>query len=770
MPLNLPHLENKTILLLRDICLALWRRPDFATQMSHYPGISVPEITKLSLLYKIFDRLVTWPDNQIRDRFSAVILQELPGTDVDKQLTAINTLLFDTPLTDMHLANELIKRWGAIQYIKLGKDDHSYRYYLTVSRLTQCVIEKIPSLYHTQILECLATAIDAQDTICEFMDQQLNPAADDAASRHLNQEDGLIKAANAMAKANIAMSFVEFLTYELSSDSLERFVSQLDSERRRVLAIDFPAYMRVDKSQSSLLAIMLYNNFWNQTIEKRAVIINNLLMPGSSMHTQDSANQAFHEAFAYICGALFTEPNDENEMSKAFLASYVEVSNEHFKPYLLAAVLTANKMTQGKHKNITSTLPKLAEAMGAAGVKAGQAAHSYPGTPHDIRQSLAHLKSQSRLPYRWDLWKLIKSSLSDDLLTSIRQVKNILGGASFYVAVEVEMNDGKTAVLRLMRENAKDEAHYGFAHLRATVEHCQHHGIRKINQDLVHIINEAEAGAKIEIDPLSVARQYAIAATIYHQPPQTVKIKDREYHVTIQPVQLFAQGPACQLISKAEGIEFNDLKADPHNQELCQAVALAVCTSELRNMLGDGYCDSDRHGAQSRISYHETAKGIFHVIVTHYDFGEISPTPATPAQLKHCHYFMNHAADTLFSKWYLLKLASTGTLNVSLMAKLAEDMLQYINEQSLTNSTTGLHDEPLDDLARLRRLFKGLLALNDYFEVLATNKSLVLELKQVFDENIQKSSARTSSSGFFATVASWFKSPEASSCKRTRTG
>jgi hypothetical protein len=77
----------------------------------------------------------------------------------------------------------------------------------------------------------------------------------------------------------------------------------------------------------------------------------------------------------------------------------------------MAAVLTANRMIVAKQRNIATTLPKIAEALGAAGVKAGQAGHSFPNTPPHIREGLAYLKSQARIPYRWELWKLLKRAV-----------------------------------------------------------------------------------------------------------------------------------------------------------------------------------------------------------------------------------------------------------------------------------------------------------------------------------------------------------------------
>jgi len=727
---------KKDGVLQREVCLALWNRSDFFS----FPSETDLDVITLSRLYKTLDSLVTWPGNRVRDRFTALLRPKITQTEEPQRLQAIEILLRDSPLTNTFFANELIEQWTRLQQNKHGQDDNSYSYYRKIAQLTQLVMKKAPALYHQSMLEQLAAQIEAQDKIAQFMKRELHPDADQSSVPLFNQNDALITLAKKMAEKNMSMNFVEFLSQELSTYSLDRFISQLDHDQRTQLGSPFRSLRGVNNAPSSILAVMLYNQFWNQSIDLRAVIMNNLLMPASTLRSKESAAKAWQDALQYICSAIFTHRSEQNVMSEAFLKSYLAVSNEYFRPYLLAAVLTAHKLSQGRgHNNSNSILPKLAEAMGAAGVKAGQAAHSYPDTPADVRASLASLKSQSRLPNRWELWTLLKAAVPTAQGEQIQRVNRLLGGASFYVAVEVTLHDGRTAVLRLMRDKAKKEAEYGFKHLGATIEHCQHRSILGIKNDLAHIVSEAEAGANIETDHESVIRQYAIARDIYQQPTQSIKIQGCSYEVSIRPVELFEQGPGYQLIGKAEGVEFNDLKKDSKNRDLCQAVALAVCKTEMRNMLGEGYFDSDRHGGQFCVNWHAVAPGTIRVFVTHYDFGEVSPIPARPEELAHCRVFMQKVSEKLFGRWTVFNQPKVEDL-ASLPRQLAAEMLFYVQSQ------------PGDKhLNRLRRLFKGLLALNDCFEVLAENKSLFLELGAAL-----KPAQTSISSGFFSDMADWF--------------
>src|SRR5262249_33006894 len=150
----------------------------------------------------------------------------------------------------------------------------------------------------------------------------------------------------------------------------------------------------------------------------------------------------------------------------ACIESYLETADPNRKPFLLVGFISTNKLLANSEKNMETVLPKLAELIGAAGVKAGQAAFSYPNTRESLRKTLARLMSQSRILYRWELLRRISIILSQDLFEQIESIDETLGGASFYLAVKVVLKNKQIAVLRLMREDVQQEADYGFCHLQ----------------------------------------------------------------------------------------------------------------------------------------------------------------------------------------------------------------------------------------------------------------------------------------------------------------
>jgi hypothetical protein len=717
----------------REVFIKLWQQPQCHEQLYHPPEVLELSTEQLAFIYHYSDRHITWANSDDRDQYARILLQSLDAAEEAKQLKSIELLLFGKiPLSDMSFCQQLIKRWAAIKAKQLGLDDNSYPYYLKSSRACQDVMAQCPPIYLQDLLEQLLVSIQAQHRLSEFVMTQLHPKEESTVSQ-IDKKSTLILVTQNLAKRGLSMPAVKFLIHELSQATLNEFIEALQGHYDSLRFKE--SYERIDRAQAKMMAIFFYHVFWSRSLEERAVLINSLLIPSSEVGNETAEQRAYARSFSYVASILFPVETDESAMGKALLTSFLEVSNPHIKAFMLTTVLSANKTVKGGRENITSVLPKLAEAMGAAGVKAGQAAHSYPKTPKDIRASLAYLKSQTRLPYRWELMKLIKTRVPEELQQQVERVNGLLGGASFYLAIEVTMKNGDKRVLRLMRDQAAEEAEQGFDHLKAMLVHCQHPNILKIQRDLTHIISEAEAGAAIEIDTPSVAQQYALAEKLYAQQTHQLTIDGRGFDVRIASVQLFAQGPGFQLISKAEGIEFNDLKKDPSNSALCKAIALAVCKTELTHLLGNGPCDIDRHGAQSRIQYRQTEQGRVEVLITHYDFGELSPTPPTEAQLVHCRQFIQEALAESFNPWKLFAMLTGQETPSSLLDGLSQKLMDYIHKHS--QQAGPARDSKRDDLSRLRGLFKGLLALNDYFEVLAQDKMLMAELLPI----IQKSAA-----------------------------
>jgi hypothetical protein len=708
-----------------DLAETLMERLDIRNQIEK-PGVIEITTAQLAKLFISFDDMLVWPNEMVRDNFSRILLKALK-VEADNAIKnrALTILLFkQNPISDTKLIKVAMEMLTTLYAEKMGEDDNSFAYYRKAAISVATVFKHTPRLYTRDFLELLMNKVYGQSQLLEYITKSFDE--DESVLGVLLEEKAqtyLVKTARRLAKEGASDPTVAFVTYELSRQSVLTYVGSLNDSAKRALG-NRDDYRGVPDEQAAIYATSFYHNFWNQSIEARAAIINNLLMNSKQMISNSSALAAYQKALDYIIDELFPHRDEESQVCIALMHSYLNVSNDYIRPYLLSAILTANKMATGTGRSIAATLPKIAEALGAAGVKAGQAGHSYPNTPPHIREGLAYLKSRARLPYRWELWKLLKDAVPTDFTEQVDSLRTLLGGASFYIAVEVRMKNGTNRVVRLLRPNAQQEATYGFEHLRETLAACNNRLVARISGEIGSIVNEAKKGAQVEINHACALRQYQLANAIYEHAQLKLKIENKTFSVAIEPVQLFGNGVNYQIISKADGIEFNTLKTMPEYRPVCEAAAMAVYIIELENMLSGRPCDFDRHGAQARVVWEQQGPNEYFVRVINYDFGEILPDLPTEAQLHHCQQFIDMLAGNIFSMRNIIS-GYFGSLNVGHIAsQLTQQMLTYlhINEGQC----------PEHDLIRLRGLFKGLLALNDYFEMIPKNIAFMLELNSLF--------------------------------------
>lgn len=683
--------------------------------------------TQLAQFYQISDQYRLFPNPKIRDRFSEILFNRTIMESAQLQLKIIDSLLLTSfPLSDVTLINKLIRQWVLLQAKTLGKDDDSGLYYRSIVQVLGAVVDRAPNIYRCKMLDELLCEVQAQKRVCKYVEEELNKSLlDKSLSELVCANDLIIKVINQVTKSGLSHELLDYLIFELSDQSLERILSKLKAESYQSLQLN---YEHIDKSAATLIMICLYHQFWNLSLENRTVVINNLIIPSTKVQSDGEAKSAYSNALKILDSKLFPDPALDKEIEKGLLDSWLKAGHQYVRPFLLTALISATKLS-GQSSDFIAVLPRLAEALGAVGVKVAQAVANSPFASRILCEAFAHLKSQTRIPFRWELFQLISERITPEIADQIVSVGRILGGASFYIAVEVHLKNGTSAVLRLLRKNVQQEIESGFNHLRATIESCKHPRVVKIYNDLKYILEEAKNSADMEVDDNIVKQQYKIGRRIYNDRKHTVKHNNRVYRITIKMVDLYHQGKGFQLISMAPGVQFSALKRRSQQKELCQVVSFAVCKTELENMLSDGPFDPDWHEGQCNVVHSVAPDGAIDVTITRYDVGEISPVRPTQAQLNHCKKFIAQIVKDNFSLMGLARemLSSSAPPSAAnTLDDLGEKVIEYIR---IHRENTPKAESPGDDLARLRRMFKGLLALNDYFECLKGSKELTCSLQ-----------------------------------------
>lgn len=678
------------------------------------------DIHKTAYLYQIFDNCLGFPDIGTRDLCTKILEDILVKASDEDKLTAIEFLLFPVkpigPLSDYQLILKLIALWSTYKAKVMGIDDNSDLYYQTAIEICDDIIARAPGLYVTLMLEQLLAKILAQAPLSTYVghSQQpsLYPEANSLAISTSQKENVLIYVAQRFAGDNLDRQMVTFLTDQLTKKSLNIIVDEINlaeaknKGKNKLNILEIYSMVFGERTQGDpdllkqILMVSIYHQFWGVSLEERAVIINTLLLPAEK-EIQNSTEALYEEAFDYVTEKLLPDNDEDSQIVLAYLRSYLKTASAHTRPFLLTAILSAQHQTGGK-SNLAELLPKIAEALGVVGVKMGQVGSDH--LPPKYSSGLARLKNQSRLPPRWVLWKMLSDNLPPELYNKIDFLGAILGGASLYIAVEVQFkNATEKRVFRLLRNDAKGEIEYGIQHCKATVEDCDYITMKKYKPDMVQVINDAKVSCMQEIDRYASLKQYKLAETIYNY-AETIRIHDQTFDIKMSPIKLYNIGEKYQVIDYADGIEFNDLKkqGNPLN---CAVIAYMVVKTLLKRMISGKSFDADCHGAQAKALVQQRGNRTF-IKITHYDYGEVRDK-ARPKQLEHCQRFFNLLCFDLMSRG--------GNFDVNHAVSLMND---YIRNNSSKK----------EDLVRLRHIRKGLLSLNDYITALALEPDLMKKL------------------------------------------
>lgn len=731
----------------------LWKKTEASLNATDI--VITVEAKKMAWLYLQTDLRSKFPNPAARYRFGELLLTALNNEEDKEKISICEDLLFRSiPLNDIEFVNKLIKIWVAIQAKKYGKDDKSEVFYHQVIQHVDQIIHSAPNIYRYDMLNLFLNLIEAQYRLCFYVSSELktSEASISTLVGNINKDENLIgdylrKFTKSIADYGLSTSFINFLITELTEVSQEQFLKEIRAKKH------YYEYQNMSDVAAKFMLITTYHQFWNLTLEARAVIINHLLIPSSQLSTEESEKKAYTEALAFVTTKLFPDKNSDAIITHALMVSWLAAGNQYVRPYLLAGIMGAskglqqqqnqrsllgigtfffNKKTEAKagSDDFYAILPRIAESMGGYAVKAAQGVENFPFTPPKISDSFKYLKSQARLLYRWELWELIHERLPADSFNKINYMRGILGGASFYVAAEIVNDQDQIMVLRLLRQNAHEEIQTGFAHLNRTLQLCQHPQIMAIKADVKFILAQAERSAQSEVSEDCALLQYAKATKLYTY-DEDIKLANQTYHVHVRPVTLFESGAGYQTISKASGTIFNVFALS--NPEIAEVAAFVIFVREVKSMLQDEDFDPDRHCGQTFIAYSQDNNGRMDLNITHIDYGEILPKSYTSEQKQLCRDFLTWLYAEKTSAWSMLKMATgVGDLFSDLNTKLIQFLRNY-KEAHPTKS-----ESEMPELDRLRAMFKGILALQDYYKVLSKNKELLNSAKQIIGQEFMR--------------------------------
>lgn len=477
---------------------------------------------------------------------------------------------------------------------------------------------------------------------------------------------------------------LDLLMNPLTTESITHFVEKSESFTG-IADLDklSSASQRQFQKEKEAVAWSFYSNFWTAPIELRVVMVRELLLP-SGVSKDEEKN-----AFDYVLTKVAPGKDSLSECLRKFVEVYLTVVPEYQKAYLLSSLMAASEPSDNMDRGLGYAIAIVGAAMGPGENKCVQAAHSHPNTKEDIRKDLKQSKIHASEPTRWELMKMIEREVPTDVRDRIFRVGRILGSASFFVTVEIEMVDGTQQALQLLRRNAGERAEEGLRLIQLTAEKLFEEDPRF--SILLDFVREAKLAWLQEIDPELGRKKLEIGHAIYHG---LVVVADNETFSFDAPKlyelnsKRLAYGSGYRIISKMKGAHFSDLYeyAVEQDRARLRKQAKAIVSAELCNMLSGRPFDDDGHGGNVLIDGYP---------INRVDFGGFSLAGTSDHELRELGLFLGDllrqdvGLDNLSERYFsrLRELREAKGEVPSILRKVQKSLLTFSEYERLFNGT-----------------------------------------------------------------------------------
>ena len=290
---------------------------------------------------------------------------------------------------------------------------------------------------------------------------------------------------------------------------------------------------------------------------------------------------------------------------------------------LILGMMVAAKQNEEDGLSEGERLAILLESLGPLAIKAGQKAALDPRVDPEIAKGLERLLHAAKpFDYR-NIHDLI--GREPELAAQIKRTGKILGSGSVFVVVEVELHNGETEVLALLRDHTEELIAadlYTFNNYLKLISDDEDPNIELFRQ----ILNHGKKASLDEANTTLAKEQHEIAGVNYNGSGAIVE----DLEVKFKACELTGSGKLHKRMKKANGVLFSQLPTTtPEEIEFKRKVGKAIVAKELELILAGKPFDIDRHISNSLI---ERQGDI--AIVTHIDFGGQQISPPTTEDLE----------------------------------------------------------------------------------------------------------------------------------------
>ena len=590
------------------------------TDFSKIPDLNAAELIDI---YLFIDHENLFPGIKARTAVSDAIYEKICAiSNPIERIDLLERFIFSKeltcfkPVTDFIFNEELIKLWAKDTAGKLGTDDGSQEYYEDIKAYLNRIDKGIFHRDKKLAFRALSDQVIAQSLSCDDIKNRLKMTR-----QQWEKTDIPVRG------AELAMQYFR-KSVENREDALDFLMQPEAEETVGVIRDKFITWLNSKKEHRANFCYLLYDDhnigdekleetchqlmqemhraFWAYDLEIRTLFLNYLLVPAEDL-VNDPVS-AYQVATDMAAKRLFrdNEGSDEekvrSEWARAFFDVYLETSHETERSLILSALVSSaqDDFSAKKTQSFGQRLAKILGMMGPAYYKLGQAIHSHPETPEDIKEPMGDLKSMGHKRTRWDYLSRIERAVPKAMRDQFTWIGEIEGYASFFETGAVELKGGDHLMLALLKENAASEARHGFDRLEASAEILakRRPEFAAISRTVIAMLKQARDLVDVETDLHLGAKQ-----SMYMQEQCSgLKVSVDGHTFTYDPKTWRYYGDEFKLMDVAAGVHFDELPESTEEQSAHKkALAKANTAVKLKHILGGQRFDNDWHERQIRI-------------------------------------------------------------------------------------------------------------------------------------------------------------------------
>lgn len=577
-----------------------------------YEAISIEGLTSLITLG---ERASLFPSGQEKEVASAVLSEKLGHIRSESLRARYCADILTIPPTVIQLREVATSLLADHYRARFGLDSGSVTYEEQFKAKLTVDLKHMPGDIRNLLCRKVAEAVESQESLSYSLRDMASNARISPAAYHvpLKGAEVLLRAAGKTGER--MESTLEFLLEPVTPDSVARYSAAIRSwevlshnERVELERLFARNDMHGESAlQEAIWLYTLHRYISSLSVETKAAIMKQILVAPERLHRDSEAT--YEHAVRFSLDRIFPSTRPGNELSadsssrwsRILVESFVLAAHPSERGYLLAAMLAAGQSSGGSSARAGAQLKRLFEHLGPAYIKLGQAIHSYPSTPRDIREDLVGLKGMAAVPPRWELFEMLSERMDPSIRSELVRVGGIRGAASFNIVATYRDPLGRRGAFSLLRPFALERALKGFDDLTRMVDIVTDRdpSLSRFKEDALDILRHAREMTTNETDMrlgfiqhTSARQRYEGKRYISHGVP---------FHVTTARWRSVGEG--YRTMDEARGDSFDALPEHTSAQRwFKRAVAKVIVSVELESILSGGCFDYDRHERQYHIA------------------------------------------------------------------------------------------------------------------------------------------------------------------------